>query len=91
MPDNLQPIPLGLIGVHSAIDFVVSVGEAMEPGDTTYQNDNFVYSPSVYIDGLLITEQVRTDRRYISFDPSTRTITINNGGVNEGENVQIFY
>jgi hypothetical protein len=45
--------------------------------------------PLVFIDGLILTYQVRSDRRYISFNLGTKTITIH-GGVNEGENVQIY-
>ena len=62
----------------------------MEPGDTNYQNLAFICAPSVFIDGLLLTYEVRPDRRYVSFNSSTQTITIN-AGVNEGENIQIFY
>ena len=91
MPDNLQPIPQGLIAAKPVADFIVEVGGAMEPGDSTYQNLAFIFAPSVFIDGLLLTYEVRSDRRYISVNSSTKTITINNGGVNEGENVQIFY
>jgi hypothetical protein len=90
MPSNAQPIPQGLIGAKPIIDFIVETGGAMEAGDTDYQNFAFIFAPSVFIDGLLLTYEVRSDRRYISFNSSTQTITIN-GGVNEGENVQIFY
>ena len=41
------------------------------------------------IDGLILTYQVRNDRRYISYNSGTKTITIN-GGVNNGENIQIY-
>jgi len=90
MSTNLQQIPQGLIGAKPIIDFIVETGGAMEPGDTDYQNLAFIFAPSVFIDGLLLTYEVRTDRRYVSFNGSTQTITIN-GGVNEGENLQIFY
>jgi len=90
MSTNLQQIPQGLIGAKPIIDFIVETGGAMEPGDTDYQNSAFIFAPSVFIDGLLLTYEVRTDRRYVSFNGSTQTITIN-GGVNEGENVQIFF
>jgi hypothetical protein len=90
MSSNLQQIPQGLIGSKPIIDFIVETSGAMEPGDTDYQNLAFIFAPSVFIDGLLLTYEVRTDRRYVSFNSSTQTITIN-GGVNEGENVQIFY
>lgn len=91
MPSNAQPIPQGLIAAKPIIDFIVEAGAPMEPGDTTYQNLAFIFAPSVFIDGLLLTYEVRSDRRYISFNSSTQTITVNNGGVNEGENVQIFF
>jgi len=90
MSTNLQPIPQGLIGAKPIVDFIVETGGAMEPGDTTYQSSAFIFAPSVFIDGLLLTYEIRTDRRYISFNGSTKTITIN-GGVNEGENIQIFF
>ena len=90
MSTNLQSIPQGLIGAKPIIDFIVETSGAMEPGDTDYQNLAFIFAPSVFIDGLLLTYEVRTDRRYVSFNSSTQTITIN-GGVNEGENVQIFF
>jgi hypothetical protein len=90
MSTNLQQIPQGLIAAKPIIDFIVETGGAMEPGDTDYQNLAFIFAPSVFIDGLLLTYEVRTDRRYVSFNSSTQTITIN-GGVNEGENLQIFY
>ena len=91
MPSNAQPIPQGLIAAQPIIDFIVEAGAPMEAGDTDYQNLAFIFAPSVFIDGLLLTYEVRTDRRYISFNSSTQTITINNGGVNEGENIQIFF
>jgi hypothetical protein len=72
------------------VDFIVEAGASMENGDTTYQNDGIEFPPSVYIDGLLLTYEIVTDRRYVSYNYTTRTVTINNGGVNEGENVQIF-
>lgn len=90
MSTNLQPIPLGLTGVKPYIDFIVTTGADMEAGDTTYQNDAFGSNPSVFIDGLLLTYAVCADRRYVSYDPATKTITLNNSGVNEGENIQIF-
>jgi hypothetical protein len=54
------------------------------------QDDAFSSAPSVYIDGLLLTYLALNSRRYVSYDPSTKTITLNNAGVNEGEVVQIF-
>lgn len=72
------------------VDFIVGAGEPMEDGDTTFQNNNLGVPPLVFIDGLILTYEVRNDRRYISHNAGTKTITINNGGVNEGENVQIY-
>jgi hypothetical protein len=64
----------------------------MENGDTELTDDRFYLPPTVYIDGLLLTYEIRSDRRYVSFESVLdKTITINNGGVNEGENIQIFY
>ena len=72
------------------VDFIVGSGQPMEQDDTTYQNNVLTVPPLVFIDGLILTYQVRSDRRYISHNASTKTITINNGGVNEGENIQIY-
>lgn len=72
------------------VDFIVGAGQPMEQDDTEYQNNNLTVPPLVFIDGLILTYQVRNDRRYISHNAYTKTITINNGGVNEGENVQIY-
>ena len=93
MPSNAQPIPSGISGIKSFVDFFVGnkySGAPMEDEDTTYQNSGLTTAPSVYIDGILLTYEVRSDRRYISFDENTNTITINNGYVNSGENVQII-
>jgi hypothetical protein len=91
MSTNLQPIPLGLIGIKPYIEFEVTKGfPPMEPDDTVLQDDAFSSAPSVYIDGLLLTYLALDNRRYVSYDPSTKTITLNNAGVNEGEVVQIF-
>lgn len=91
MSSNAQQIPQGLISAQPIVDFIVETGAPMEPGDANFQSSAFIFAPSVFIDGLLLTYEVRSDRRYISFNSSTQTITVNNGGVNEGENVQIFY
>ena len=72
------------------VDFIVGAGQPMEQDDTEYQNNNLTVPPLVFIDGLILTYQVRNDRRYISHNAFTKTITINNGGVNEGENVQVY-
>lgn len=72
-------------------DFIVKTGSPMEDGDTQYQNDTIEFPPAVYIDGILLTyDNDVTDRRYVSYNSSTRTITINNGTVVEGENIQIY-
>jgi hypothetical protein len=75
--------------VSPIYDFIVEAGAPMENGDTELTDDRFYLRPTVYIDGLLLTYEVRSDRRYVSSEGTL--ITINNGGVNEGENVQIFY
>jgi hypothetical protein len=93
MSANLQPIPLGLIGIKPYLEFVVEkiTGTSpIEPGENTLQDDIFENPPTVYIDGILLTYLTLSDRRYISFDGSTKTITINNAPVNDGEVVQIF-
>ena len=71
------------------IDFIVGAGEPMEQDDTDFTNNSLVVPPLVFIDGLILTYQVRNDRRYISYNSGTKTITIN-GGVNNGENIQIY-
>ena len=70
-------------------DFIVSSGQPMEQDDTEYQNNQLTIAPFVFIDGLLQTYVVRNDRRYITHNATTKTITIN-GGVNEGENIRIL-
>lgn len=71
-------------------DFIVATGAAMEDGDTSYQNNLLTVPPFVFIGGQLLTYQVRTDRRYVSHNSTTKTITINNGGVLDGEHVFII-
>lgn len=91
MSANLQPIPLGLIGIKPYLDFICEKSfSVIQPGDTTYQNDAFLNPPTVFIDGILLTYAVINDRRYISFDSETKTITFNNGGLEEYESIQIF-
>lgn len=70
-------------------DFIVGNGQPMEQDDTEYQNNQLTVAPFVFIDGVLQTYVVRSDRRYISHNSTTKTITIN-GGVNEGENIRIL-
>lgn len=70
-------------------DFIVGSGQPMEQDDTEYQNNQLTIAPFVFIDGLLQTYVVRNDRRYITHNATTKTITIN-GGVNEGENIRIL-
>jgi len=74
---------------NKIIDFIVGSGQPMVQGSTQYQNNMLTVPPLVFIDGLILTYQVRSDRRYITHNATTKTITIN-GGVNEGENVQIY-
>ena len=88
LPDN-DTIFINPSRMSKIIDFIVGAGEPMEQDDTTFQNNSLVVPPLVFIDGLILTYQVRSDRRYISFNSGTKTITIH-GGVNEGENIQIY-
>ena len=70
-------------------DFIVGTGQPMIQGDTQYQNNQLTIAPFVFIDGILQTYVVRSDRRYITHNATTKTITIN-GAVNEGENIRIL-
>ena len=70
-------------------DFIVGPGAAMVQGDTTYQNNLLTVPPFVFIDGLLLTYTVRSDRRYVVHNATTKEIEII-GGVNEGENIRIL-
>ena len=88
LPDN-DTIFINPSRMSKIIDFIVGNGEPMEQDDTAFQNNSLVVPPLVFIDGLILTYQVRSDRRYISFNSGTKTITIH-GGVNEGENIQIY-
>jgi hypothetical protein len=88
LPEN-DTIFINPSRMSKIIDFIVGNGEPMEQDDTTFQNNSLVVPPLVFIDGLILTYQVRSDRRYISFNSGTKTITIN-GGVNNGENIQIY-
>jgi hypothetical protein len=93
MPSNQQEIPLGLIAIQPYLEFVVSndpITSLIPPGDNVLSDDAFENPPSVFIDGLLLTYAIVADRRYISFNRQSKTITINNAPVNEGEIVQIF-
>jgi hypothetical protein len=74
---------------NKVADFIVSNSAPMQQDDTEYQNNLLTVPPLVFIDGLILTYQARNDRRYISHNATTKTITIN-GSVNEGENVQIY-
>jgi hypothetical protein len=88
LPEN-DTIFINPSRMSKIIDFIVGSGEPMEQDDTTFTNNSLVVPPLVFIDGLILTYQVRSDRRYISFNSGTKTITIH-GGVNEGENIQIY-
>lgn len=90
MSTNLQPIPLGLIAIQPYISIKVGIYAELQDGDTTYQNEDFFNPPSIFIDGVLITYIDSSDRRYITYDPENKLITFNNGGVNDGEIVEIF-
>ena len=72
----------------SIADFIVGPGQPMTQGATEYTSPALTAQPFVFIDGLLITYNSRSDRRYVSFNSETKTITIN-GGVHEGENIRI--
>jgi hypothetical protein len=88
LPEN-EVIFINPSRMSKIIDFIVGNGEPMEQDDTAFQNNSLVVPPLVFIDGLILTYQVRNDRRYISYNSGTKTITIN-GGVNNGENIQIY-
>lgn len=88
LPEN-DTIFINPSRMSKIIDFIVGAGEPMEQDDTDFQNNSLVVPPLVFIDGLILTYQVRSDRRYISYNSGTKTITIH-GGVNQGENVQIY-
>jgi hypothetical protein len=88
LPEN-DTIFINPSRMSKIIDFIVGNGEPMEQDDTDFTNNSLVVPPLVFIDGLILTYQVRSDRRYISFNSGTKTITIN-GGVNNGENIQIY-
>jgi hypothetical protein len=93
MSANLQPIPLGLIGIMPYVDIKIEAGtiSTNEAGtESIYQNDAFLNPPSVFVDGILLTYVVAIDRRYIEFDSETKTITTKNGIFQIGEYVQIF-
>ncbi len=93
MSTNLQPIPMGLIAIQPYLDFETVEGSFTNDESGTIsvlQDDNFENPPSVFIDGLLITYNVTTDRRYVEYVSETRTIAIKNGKVQLGEYVQIF-
>jgi len=85
----VQGLNAGSIGNLTLVtDFEVGAGQPMENGDTDFQNPLLTVMPFVFIDGILQTALVRSDRRYITHNATTKTITIN-GGVNEGENIRI--
>ncbi len=93
MSTNLQAIPLGLIAIQPYLDFETIDGSfVMDEGSTIsiLQNDAFVNPPSVFLDGILLTYIVSTNRRYVEFDATLRRIIIRNGIVQLGEYVQIF-
>lgn len=73
----------------TVVDFIVGTGEPMEDGDTTYTDNQLVVPPFVFIDGQLLGYTITTDRRYVSHNATTKTITINNGGVLDGESVRV--
>jgi hypothetical protein len=93
MSANLQAIPLGLIAIQPYIDVIAVEGTFSQDEfglSSSYQDDNFENPPSVFIDGLLLTYKVSTDRRYVEFNSESKIIYIKNGIVQLGEVVQIF-
>lgn len=71
-------------------DFIVGTGTPLEDGDTELQNNLFVVPPFVFIGGQLLGYTNTTDRRYVTHNATTKTITINNGGVLDSESVYII-
>lgn len=91
MSANLQPIPLGLLAIKPFVELTITTPlSENESGESIYQSDFFTNPPSVFIDGLLITYNEIEDRRYVTFDDITKTITFKNGVLNYGEILQIF-
>ncbi len=74
----------------TVVDFIVGTGQPMTDGATDYQNNLLTVPPFVFIGGQLLTYQTRTDRRYVSHNANTKTITVHNGGVLDGEHVFII-
>ena len=75
--------------VTKIFDFIVGPGSNMEDGDTVMGSMMITDGePMVFDDGILLTWVPSSDRRYASIDiPNTITI---NGGVTNGENVQVY-
>lgn len=95
MSTNLQTIPSGLIAIQPFIDVeiitIFSPFPTNEAGtESVIQNNNFLNAPSIFIDGILLTYVPLSDRRYVEYDPETKTATIKNGTFQPGETVQIF-
>lgn len=72
-------------------DFIVGPGEQMEDGWDVIASTMIPEGaqPVIFIDGVLLTWVERTDRRWVSEEDIPYTFKIN-GGVNDGENVQVY-
>ena len=93
MPTNQQQIAMGLIAVQPYLDFETVEGSFTQDEFGTsraLQDNGFQNPPSVFIDGILLTYVVATDRRYAEFNPETKTLFVKGGRVQLGEYVQIF-
>jgi hypothetical protein len=89
LPDN-EGVYINTNRFMTVVDFIVANGQPMVNGSSNYQNNLLTVPPFVFIGGNLITYQVTTDRRYISHDTISKSITVNNGGVLDGEHVFII-
>lgn len=88
LPDN-DSVFINTNRFMTVYDFIVGAGKPLENEGTTLTNNLFVVPPFVFIGGSLIGYTVTTDRRYITHNANTKTITINNGGVLNDEHVFI--
>jgi hypothetical protein len=85
----VQGLNAGTLGNLTLVaDFIVGAGQPMTDGSTQFSSPLLTVMPFVFIDGVLQTTLVCSDRRYITHNATTKTITIN-GAVNEGENIRI--
>ena len=89
LPDN-DGVYINTNRFMTVYDFIVATGQPLEDGESELTNNQFVVPPFVFVGGQLLTYQIRTDRRYVSHNATTKTITINNGGVLDLEHVFII-